>query len=299
MSKKNQAGKVALVHTDNRITGITKAISLLNYNPVQGKAVAIKPNFNTADPYPGSTHNDTLRTLILTLREMGVGKIIVADRSGPADTRHVMEVKGIFAMAKELSFEAVNLEELGPEGWVHLQPRGSHWANGFNVARLFHEAECVVETCCLKTHQYGGHFTMSLKCTVGMISRPNMSELHTSPHQRQMIAEMNTAYSPDLIVLDGIEAFVTGGPMTGKKATANVILAGNDRIAIDSVGVAVLRSLGTTPEVSRGPAFAQDQIARAVALGLGVSSPEQIEFLTDDKPSADLAKQLKEILLKK
>jgi uncharacterized protein (DUF362 family) len=296
---KNQNSRVALVRTNDRITGVTKAIELLGLNPVMGKAVALKPNFNTADPFPASTHNGTLRTLIITLQQMGATKITVADRSGPADTRQVMEEKGIFKMAKQLGFEAINLDESGPEAWVRVQPQGSHWARGFDIARLYREAECVVETCCLKTHQFGGHFTMSLKCTVGMVSRANMKELHSSPHQRKLIAEMNTAYSPSLIVLDGIEAFVNGGPMTGTKAAAGVMLAGSDRIAVDATGVAILRSLGTTPEVTRGPVFAQEQIARAVELGLGISTPEQIEFVADDKESADFSKQLKDILLKK
>jgi uncharacterized protein (DUF362 family) len=294
---KNQTTKVALVRTNDRVAGVNKAIKLLNINPVKGKTVALKPNFNTDDPYPGSTHNDTLRTLILNLQKMGAKTITVADRSGPADTRQVMETKGIFKMAAELGFTAINLEETGPDGWVHIRQPGFHWVKGFDFARLYHEAECVVETCCLKTHGFGGHFTMSLKLTVGMVSRPNMQELHTSPHQRKLIAEMNTAYSPSLIVLDGIEAFINGGPMTGGKATANVILAGS--IAIDATGVAVLRWLGTTPEVTRGPVFSQEQIARAVELGLGVSSPEQIEFLTGDRESAEFVKELKKILLKK
>jgi uncharacterized protein (DUF362 family) len=296
---KSQTSRVVLVRTNDRTTGVTKAIKLFGLNPVVGKAVALKPNFNTADPFPASTHNDTLQTLIINLQQMGAAKIVVADRSGPAETRRVMEEKGIFKMANQLGFEAINLEESASDGWVHVEIQGSHWAKGFDFARLFYEAECIVETCCLKTHQFGGHFTMSLKCTVGMVSRGNMNELHSSPHQRKLIAEMNTAYSPSLIVLDGIEAFVSGGPMTGKKVMANVVLAGNDRIAIDASGVAILRSLGTTPEVTRGPVFAQEQIARGVELGLGISKPEHIEFVTSDKESFDFAKQLKEILLQK
>ncbi len=296
--ERNKNTRLALVRTNDRVSGIRKTIELLEINPVKGKAVALKPNFNTADPFPGSTHNDTLKTLILTLQKMGAGKITVADRSGPADTRRVMEIKGIFKMAKELGFEAINLEEPIAGGYVHIHPKDSHWANGFSFARLYYGAECIVQTCCLKTHQFGGHFTMSLKCTVGMVSRPNMNELHTSPNQRKLIAEMNTAYKPSLIVLDGLEAFTSGGPMTGTKAIANVILAGTDRIAIDATGVAILRGLGTTSEVTRGPVFAQAQIARAVELGLGVSSPEQIEFVTGDAESAGYVQEIKKILLK-
>ncbi len=299
-SEKNAVSRIALVRTGNRTEGVPKAINLLESNPVQGKAVALKPNFNTADPVPGSTHNDTLRALGLALQEMGAMRITLAERSGPANTQEVMQQKGIFQMGKDLGFDVVNLEELGPEGWVHLHPRDSHWEQGFHFARVYLEAERIVQTCCLKTHAYGGHFTLSLKNSVGMVPRsgyPYMRELHTSSYQREMIAEINTAYSPDLIVLDGVEAFVDGGPVKGTRVEAGVILAGSNRIAIDAVGVAILRSLGTTPEVSRGPIFEQAQIARAVELSLGIKSPAQIQFVTDDAGSEDFARKLEHILL--
>ena len=76
------------------------------------------------------------------------------------------------------------------------------------------------------------------------------------------------------------------------------MLAGTDRAAIDAVGVAILRLFGTTPEVSRGPIFDQDQIAQAAELGLGVSSPEQIHLVTGDPESEAFAGKVREILLK-
>jgi uncharacterized protein (DUF362 family) len=97
-------------------------------------------------------------------------------------------------------------------------------------------------------------------------------------------------------VLDGVAAFVEGGPAQGKQVQANLILAGIDRVAIDAVGVAVLRHFGTTPEVSQGAIFEQEQIAGAVELGLGVGSPDQIELITDDPDSAAYARQIQEIL---
>jgi uncharacterized protein (DUF362 family) len=36
-----------------------------------------------------------------------------------------------------------------------------------------------------------------------------MTELHDSPSQRSMIAEINAAYAPTLVVLDGVEALMT------------------------------------------------------------------------------------------
>jgi len=124
-----------------------------------------------------------------------------------------------------------------------------------------------------------------------------MRELHDSAYQRTMIAEVNTAYEPTLVVVDGVEAFVDGGPDNGTLADTHVVLAGTDRVAIDAVGVAILRLFGTTAEVSRGKVFEQEQIARAVVLGLGVGSPDKIELITGDRASADYAAEIRDVLL--
>jgi len=292
--------KVALVSTKDRGKGVRQAIDLLGLKSFQSKNVVLKPNFNTADPAPGSTHNDTLESLVLVLQQMGAGQVTLAERCGPgSSTRKIMEKKGTFRLAEKLGFDIVNLEEAGPEGWVKVEPEESHWSQGFHFARIYREAESIVQTCCLKTHAYGGHFTLSLKNSVGLVplaGYPHMGELHSSRYQRQMIAEINTAYSPDLVVLDGVEAFVDGGPDRGTRVEARVMLAGTDRVAIDAVGVAILRLLGTTPEVSRGSIFEQDQIARAVELGLGVSSAKEIQLVTGDAESEALAVRVRDIL---
>ena len=293
--------KVSIVRTQNRTEGVKKAIDLLKSNPFQGKAVVLKPNFNSADPTPGSTHIDTLRSLISNIKEMGATRITLAERSGPGDsTQIVLQKRGVVALSEELGFEIVNLQEMGADGWVHVNPQGSHWRNGFHFPRIYLEAESIVQTCCLKTHAYGGHFTLSLKNSVGMVPRDGyqyMQELHSSPNQRLLIAEINTVYSTDLVVLDGVEAFVNGGPMRGTRMDANVILAGNDRVAIDAIGVAILRLFGTTPAVSQGPIFSLQQITRAAELGVGIRSPDQIELVSWDRESEEFANKITEVLL--
>ena len=298
--------KVSLVTTNDRTEGTRKAVDLLGIDCVRGKAVVLKPNFNTADPAPGSTHIDTLRALILKLKDLGATRITLAERSGPGPTtRENMEKKGVFELQKEVGFDVVDLQTMDRNDWVLVKPKNSHWKDGFLFPRIYREAECIVSTCCLKTHQFGGHFTLSLKNSVGLLppglgpgegNYPYMNELHSSPHQREMIAEINTAYSPNLIVMDGVEAFVEGGPHVGTRKNAQVMLAGSDRIAIDAVGVAILRMLGTTPEVNKGKIFEQDQLRRAVQLGLGVSAPDQIDIVTGDKTSAEYAAKVREIL---
>lgn len=296
--------QVAFVKTQDRATGVARALDLLDVAPQRGKHLFLKPNYNSADAAPGSTHNDTLSALVRALQGMGAGRITIGDRSGMGDTRSVMEQKGLFEMADELGFETVVFDELDADGWELMNVEDSHWQVGFPVARPALEADGIVQACCLKTHRYGGCFTMSLKNSVGLVAKwmPGesynyMQELHGSPHQRLMIAEINAAYQPDLILLDGVEAFVDGGPAQGERVDAQVILAGSDRVAIDAVGVAILRHFGTTAAVSQGPIFRQEQIARAVELGLGVDGPEKIDLVTADPESEAYADEIRQILL--
>lgn len=296
--------RVAFVQTRDRAAGVRRALELLELDPAQGKDLFLKPNFNSHHDCPGSTHNETLAALVAHLREMGAGRITVGDRSGMGDTRLVMERKEIFRMGEELGFATVVFDELEEEDWTIVDPPGSHWRRGFALPRPVLEADGVVQTCCLKTHQFGGHFTLSLKNSVGLAAKrlpgdpwDYMRELHGSSDQRRMIAEINTEYAPDLVLLDGVEAFVDGGPHEGRRVDSEVVLASSDRVALDAVGVAILRYFGTTPEVGRGAIFEQEQIARAVELGLGVDGPEAIELVTGDAGSRAYADRIGEVLL--
>ena len=288
--------RVAVIATNDRTYGVNKSFELLGINPVKDKNVVLKPNINTADPPPASTHMDTFRQILVKIQEMGANSITVAERCGPANTDEAFRKKGLYELANEFGFNIVNLETATEDQWVMKNPEGNHWKNGFLFAKVYDEAECVIETCCLKTHMYGGQFTLSLKNATALVPRVGykyMSELHSSPHQRKMIAEINAAYKWDLVIMDGVLAFVDGGPMEGTLKESNVFVAGTDKIAIDAVGVALLRMLGTTPEVSKGSIFKQEQIARAVELGIGISSFQEIEFVTDSSQSEELVEKIK------
>ena len=294
--------RVALVKTDNRKNGVRTSLKALNINPVKGKDVLIKPNFNTADITPGSTHNDTLVALVEEVWGMGAKSISLGERSYPP-TREVMEKKGILPILDKLSVKVIDFDDLDKKDWVLFKPKKSHWPNGFRIARPILDSECLISTCCLKTHQFGGIFTLSLKLHVGVVPTSRhgydyMRELHSSPHQRRMIAEINEPFKPALIVLDGIDAFVDEGPMTGKLAKGEVFLASTDRVAVDAVGVAILKFLGSNESIMKPKIFEQEQIARAVELGLGASSPSGIDVIPADEKSRVYRDQVLEMLKK-
>ena len=303
------AAMVALVKTNDRAEGVRRAVDLLGINPAAGKNVLVKPNFNSADPAPASTHPDVLRATILKLQEMGAAQITVGDRSGQGDATYVMEHIGGFQMAEELGFGFINLAELPREDWVMINPPDTRWKSdiyplgpGFPFARPVLEAGAVVSVCCLKTHANGGGITMSLKNSVGMVATRIPGDEHAYNYMIHIlhdgntprkIVEINLAYQPALIVLDGVDAFNSGGPDIGHKVSPRVVMAATDRIAIDALGVAVLKMFGANlARVSR-----VYQILHAIKLGLGVDSPEKIHILTDDETSARFAQELRAFLI--
>lgn len=295
--------EIFIAGAGDRAAGVRTVLGAVDLSVFANTSLAIKANFNSQDPFPASTHPETLRALCGTVLKQQPSRLTLAERSGMGNTSAVLEACGVFSLGKELGFSVTVLNELDQAGWQEVKAPGTHWSRGFFLARVFAQADRVIQTCCLKTHRFGGHFTMSLKNAVGCIARtvPGadydfMGELHSSPHQRSMIAEISKFFRTDLVVLDAAEGFASGGPDRGKRVKPGVILAGSDRVAIDATGVALLRSYGTVPDVAKGKIFELEQIARAAELGVGVTSTDAIRLVPLDKNGEAAAERIQEQL---
>jgi uncharacterized protein (DUF362 family) len=299
----NSLGEVFILKTTDRATGIPALLSKFDLDDYSGKQVALKANFNSADPFPASTHLDTLRAIVEALKGAGAGGITLAERSGMGDTAQVLKKMGVLGLSKELGFNAVVLDDVGKDGWMKFERDDTHWLRGYYMAKVFHDVDKIVQTCCLKTHRFGGHFTLSIKNSVGLVAKKipgeiydYMWELHGSPFQRQMIAEINNHYNLDFVVMDGIKAFITGGPENGTVVEPNLLLASQDRVAIDAVGVAILKMYGAKGKVGEADVFEQDQIKRAAELGFGVKSADEIQLTSLNAESRSEAEKIAQVL---
>ncbi len=279
------SNEVFILKTANRTTGIPELMNKIGLEDYSGKQVALKANYNSADPFPASTHIDTLRAMVKRLKEAGTSEIVMAERSGMGDTKLVLEKMGVLALSKEIGFRVDVLDDISKGDWLKVEKDKTHWLRGFYLAKVFHDSDKVVQTCCLKTHRFGGNFTLSLKNSVGMVADKvpgglykYMWDLHSSPNQRQMIAEINQYYNLDFVLMDGIKAFISGGPERGSLVEPNLLLASKDRVAIDAVGVAILKLYGVKGKVGEESVFEQDQIKRAAELGLGAKSVDEIRL---------------------
>ena len=295
-----ERGRVVVARDADRAKAVAACLEALEFNACSGRGVAVKANFNSDDAFPASTHPQTLAALFGALQARRADSITLAERSGMGDTRRVLERTGAMDVASRAGVRVIVLDEVGRPAWESF--RAEHWPQGLHAARLFTEAPCAVQTMCCKTHRFGGHVTLSLKNSVGLIakrlpgdSHDYMQDLHRSPHQRTMIAEANLTWRPAVNVMDALEAFIDGGPEAGTRVAPGVFLASDDRCALDAAAIALLRQHGMKGPAASGPIARTDQLARALTLGLG-AAPNTVEVVAASPAAGDVAKRLTEAL---
>jgi uncharacterized protein (DUF362 family) len=281
----NGKSKIYIVKPADRISGISQVLTMAGgLGFAKGRDVVLKPNFNSSFALPATTHDDTIRTIVAELKNAKAGNIILGESSGSttgtiAPTETVIQAKGTLNLCSELGIDFVSYDDPSVE-YETFQFDGMTWSGGLAIPKLMRSDRVKILMPCCKTHTLGG-YTFSLKLAVGLVPRSRrglVSDMHTNIQQK--IADINMGYKPDLIVMDAMLCFTSGGPDTGTTAAPGLILAGTDRVAMDAVGVAILKSEGA---LIGGRIFETGQIARAIEIGLGgATSPDDIELIGDD-----------------
>jgi uncharacterized protein (DUF362 family) len=272
---------VAIVRSDDRISGIREAISLLGglvpiADGVKGEFL-IKPNCNTDDPYPRDTHPGTVRAITESLLSAGVpaNRIVLGETSGRArglPTRHTMENLGMLEVAEELGLGVCFFEE---DEWVTVKPpSAAAWPEGIKIPRRVYDAERVILTPIMRPHS-SATFTISLKLAVGMLDSVGREWLHDNHAHHEKVIDLNLAYSADLVVADASKILVDKELTPGKATTPGIIIASGSRVASDAVSVALMR-LHLVDRVMERPVWDHEQFKFARSRDLGPQGLEGI-----------------------
>lgn len=230
----------------------------------RGDKVLVKPNFNSDDPYPASTEPTFLRATVELLLEAGA-KVIIGESAGAIwrPTGKVFQHLKLYELASSIGVELIAFDDK-PNDWVRIPVEGDY-LHSLTMPRLAYEADRLVYLPCLKTHQLAA-FSGSLKLAFGFVHPGERRSFHLS-HRQEKLAEVNLCWQPDLVVMDGRKAFVTGGPQRGTIVEPGVILASGDIIAIDVEAIKILLTYKATNQLTSDP-WQLPQIATAVKHGL-------------------------------
>ncbi len=256
--------KTSIRQAVNLIGGLDKVIE-------SGDKVTIKPNLNTADPYPASSDPAFIKALGELILEAGASKIeIIESSTMRVSTRDVAHKVGLDLVADELNADLIFLDE---SEWVKVKfPRGRYLKGG-SIGKPLLDIQKLVLAPCLKTHFLGG-YTGSMKLFVGWIKHNQRIRMHARNLQPK-IADLASYFTPDLIVMDARTCFVTGGPSSGTCSTPGVILASGDMVSVDVEGVKIIQCCSTNNKLNMD-VWKIPQIRHAVEIGLGAKSDSDI-----------------------
>jgi len=197
--------------------------------------ILIKINLNTADPYPASTDPGMLAALIDFLQEKGCRKIRVGDCSSirALPTAKVARKTGI---PEALSGRAPFIPfDDGP--WVSI-PVDGYFLKQVTVPLAAVTADRLIFLANMKTHNESD-FSLGMKLSVGLLHPLERYPLHRD-HLREKIAELVLAVPPDLTLIDGRTAFVTGGPDRGETARCGAVVVGTHVVQADLAAYGIL-----------------------------------------------------------
>jgi uncharacterized protein (DUF362 family) len=229
-----------------------------------GDVVFIKPNFNTADPLPASTDIPFLKAVVELAYDAGAKLVMIGESSTMTmNSKKVMEKTGVYELLKMKKPPRIYIFEEGK--WEKKSIKNAKYLKTVHIPEIIDRPDKIIFLPCLKTHKYA-QFTGALKLSVGLMKPFERMALHARNIQEK-VAELNTLFTPDLVIMDARKCFINEGPSFGDVENPNLILASEGRVAIDKEGIKIIQSYkgnslnGIKPE--RLP-----QIKHAIDLGI-------------------------------
>jgi uncharacterized protein (DUF362 family) len=296
----NGKAKVFIIKASDRATGIMEALTMFGgLGFAAGRDVIIKPNYNSTYEFPATTHPDTIRTVVSQLRAVNAGNIVLGESAGATTftaepTVTVTQAFNTMGLVNDLKIDFVSFDEPSVE-WEDFNFDGMTWSGGLKIPKLMRSDRVKILLPCCKTHTLAD-YTFSMKLAAGLPPRSRrglVSDMHTDLHEK--VVDINKGFTPDLILMDALKCFIDGGPDSGTERSPGLIVAATDRVALDAVGVAILKSAGSTSAPIAGKIFETRQMKRAVEVKLGISTPDDIELVGNDPATISMLRSILDV----
>lgn len=249
----------------------------------KGETVLLKPNFNTADPFPGSSDPAFIKTIIDLLYEAGAAKVVVGERTAFVHNGRVLEAAGIVGVAQQAGADIVVFGKDGwralfdRKGWRRVSVPKGLFLKKVSLAKEALEIGRIVYAPLIKTH-HAAEFTGAIKLSMGFV-KPFFDQMtFHARHLCEKLAELALVVRPALIIMDARKVFISGGPAKGELRTPNLILASDNQVAIDVEGVKILQGYAGNSLEGRD-VWGLTQIKHAVELGLGPHNEREYEVI--------------------
>jgi uncharacterized protein (DUF362 family) len=228
--------------------------------------VLIKPNYVDAKhPSTGiTTDSRVVESLIEFVRSLGVKEIIVGE-GGSGDTERAFDVVGIRDVTARQKVKLVNLNQ---DLMIRVRVPQAFLLHEVGIAETALNSTCIINVPKLKVHHMA-LVTLCMKNLMGLILPKSV--MHNQINEK--IADL-AALVKDRVKINVVDGIV-GAEMNeeyGSPVKMNLLIAGRDMVAVDSVATAVM---GIDPRRVKYLRLAGER-------GIGVSNLKEIEVLGEN-----------------
>jgi len=232
---------VYVSETSDRKEFVTKILEIYKQQIDKAKAIFIKPNIVSLEPYPTTTHPETLDTLLTLLSNKN---LIIGDGHA-IDTGYTKNI-----IANSPLKQICNKHSLTLTNLYNKKMKKFTSSRGYQLktSTLANECDYVISIPVLKVHKQCG-LSGALKNQFGYLSKLDRILMHSKIKDiHKGIAEVNLANKTDLFIVDAIETLTKAQECRhgGCKANLNTMIAGTDPVALDTHGHKLLQKIDPT-----------------------------------------------------
>ena len=229
--------------------------------------ILINPNWVTSDHFSTGnvTSTDVLEGIIMYLineAEIDANNIIVADGGSFGTSEKFFKLNKLFQLEKyDITLMNLNNDDVVNE----VEIPNPLALKTVNIVKTAMEASCIISVPSLKTHNMA-RTTLSMKNMMGTIMPKSI--MHSNLHKK--IADLVSVLRSKMkfLIIDGIIGS-NGWELGGKPIKMDLIIAGEDPVAVDRVGSAIMGfGLGRVKYLK----FGEEK-------GLGIANLDRIEVV--------------------
>jgi len=225
---------VAIVRGDDPVSMVIEALKMIDAEEAfnADERILVKPNYiDASHPSTGvTTDARVVEGVVKFLKENGFENILIGEGSGLANTMRAFKVAGIDEVATRWR---VDLMDLNDDEYVIADVPSPLALKTIRISKTALNS-AIISVPKLKLHRMAG-VTLSLKNMMGVVSPKG--QIHRSLGKK--IADLASLVKPRLAVIDGIIGG-EGHELAGKPVEMNLVIAGLDPVAVDTVGAAVM-----------------------------------------------------------
>jgi len=222
------------------------ALKRIDLSPANGKKVLLKPNAGRlASSGEGiTTDPQVVAAAIDAFKQAGAEVSVGESPITGVNAQDTFESTGIAAVARERNCRLIDMDT---RPFVPVEIPDGKAIREIKVCADIFDHDIIVSIPVMKIHMHTG-VTLSIKNMKGCLWRRSKVDLHMLPMLSNTdeiplnvaVADMSGVLRPHLSIVDGTVGMEGMGPSAGKAKPLNLVLAGADAFAVDSIACSLM-----------------------------------------------------------